>query len=175
MAVGGTVGLVNGMVFTPTKEGESGWNRIGRGITDGATFATLGGVATKLAPMAEGTGFMGRMKMNAYSGAAAGAVNSEVDGLMHGRQVGLGELALNTAGWTIGNVAFGEALHGLGKVGAKYFPQAKVNEIQLGNLSNMKVEEVAALRSQLNAMKTEAARAKGATAEATTGAGEQAV
>ncbi len=175
MAVGGTVGLVNGMVFTPTKEGESGWNRIGRGITDGATFATLGGVATKLAPMAEGTGFMGRMKMNAYSGAAAGAVNSEVDGLMHGRQVGLGELALNTAGWTIGNVAFGEALHGLGKVGAKYFPQAKVNEIQLGNLSNMKVEEVAALRSQLNAMKTEATRAKGATAEATTGAGEQAV
>lgn len=176
MAVGGTVGLVNGMVFTPTKEGESGWNRIGRGITDGATFATLGGVATKLAPMAEGTGFMGRMKMNAYSGAAAGVVNSEVDGLMHGRQVGLGEMALNTAGWTIGNVAFGEALHGLGKVGAKYFPQAKVDEIQLGNLSNMKPEEVAALRSQLTAMKAEMAQARsnGSAAEATVTSGESA-
>lgn len=177
MAVGGTVGLVNGMVFTPTKEGESGWNRIGRGITDGATFATLGGVATKLAPMAEGTGVMGRLKMNAYSGAAAGMVNSEVDGLMHGRQVGLGEMALNTAGWTLGNMAFGEALHGLGKVGAKYFPQAKVDEIQLGNLTNMKPGEAAALRSQLNAMKAEMAQARtngAAAAESSVAAGETA-
>ncbi len=160
IAVGGAVGLVNGAILTPTKEGESGWNRVGRGVTDMATFATLGGVATKLAPMAEGTGFMGRLKVNGYSGAAAGAVNSEVDGLMHGRQVGLGEMALNTAGWTVGNIAFGEGLHGLGKVGAKFFPQAKINEINLGNLSNMTPQEAAALKQQITAMKTEMAAAR---------------
>ena len=168
IAVGGGVGLVNGAILTPTAEGESGFSRIGRGVTDAATFATLGGVAAKLAPMAEGAGWAGRMKMNAYSGAAAGAVNSEVDGLMHGRQVGLGEMALNTAGWTIGNVAFGEALHGLGKVGAKYFPQAKekVGEIQLGNLSNMTPQEAASIRSQVAAMRAEMAKGKTSTAAA---------
>ncbi len=41
MAVGGSVGLINGAILTPTKEGESGWNRVGRGVTDMATFATL--------------------------------------------------------------------------------------------------------------------------------------
>lgn len=169
IAVGGAVGLVNGAILTPTKEGESGWNRVGRGVTDMATFATLGGVAAKLHPMAEGAGFMGRLKVNGYSGAAAGAVNSEVDGLMHGRQVGLGELALNTAGWTVGNIAFGEGLHGLGKVGSKFFPQAKINEVSLGNLSNMTPQEAAALKQQMTAMRAEmaASRKSGETAEAT--------
>ncbi len=119
--------------------------------------------------MAEGAGFMGRMKVNAYSGAAAGVVNSEVDGLMHGRQVGLGELALNTAGWTAGNIAFGEALHGLGKVGSKFLPQAKINEINLGNLSNMTQQEAAALKEKITAMRADisATRKTAETAEAT--------
>lgn len=172
MAVGGTVGLVNGMVFTPTKEGESGWNRIGRGVTDAATFATLGGVATKLAPMAEGTGFMGRMKMNAYSGAAAGAVNSEVDGLMHGRQVGLGEMAVNTAGWTLGNVAFGEALHGLSVASKKFMPNHVPFEASLSNMSGLKDWEVTLMRRDIQAARAklatgrDAAAAQGTVAEA---------
>lgn len=177
MAVGGTVGLVNGMILTPTKEGESGWNRIGRGVTDAATFATLGGVATKLAPMAEGTGFMGRMKMNAYSGAAAGAVNSEVDGLMHGRQVGLGEMATNTAAWTLGNVAFGEALHGLGAASKKFMPKHEPFEASVSNMSGLKDWEVTVMKRDIEAARakvaastgasTEAAASTGATAEAT--------
>lgn len=175
MAVGGSVGLIHGSLLTPLKEGESNWNRLGNGVTEMATFATLGGVATKLQPMAE-AGMVGRMKMNAYSGAAAGVVNSQFEGWTHGRQAGLGETLVNTAGWTVGNVAFGEAFHGLGKLGKQYFPNLNnMGETSLaGNLA-MKPQEAAALRQQLSAMKAEAANLRGANGgpvDATRGAGD---
>ncbi len=160
MAVGGTVGLINGAVLTPTKEGESGWNRVGKGFTDMATFATLGGVAAKFQPLAE-TGFVGRLKANSISGAAAGVVNSELDGLTHGRQVGVGEMALNTAGWMAGNVLFGEAINGAGKLGNKFFPNLNLGDNTVGKISGAKPEDLAALRQQLAGMKADMAKGAG--------------
>ncbi|MCC6979914.1 MAG: hypothetical protein IT343_16470 [Candidatus Melainabacteria bacterium] len=174
MAVGGSVGLVHGSLLTPLKEGENNWNRLGNGVTEMATFATLGGVATKLQPMAE-AGMMGRIKMNAASGAAAGVVNSQLEGWTHGRQAGLGETALNTAGWMVGNVAFGEAFHGFGKLGKQFFPNLNMGETSLASNLAMKPEEAAAIRQNLAAMKAEAAAMRGQTSgpiDATRGTSE---
>lgn len=156
MAVGGSVGLVHGSLLTPLKEGESNWNRLGNGVTEMATFATLGGVATKLQPMAE-AGMVGRMKMNAYSGAAAGVVNSQFEGWTHGRQAGLGETLVNTAGWTVGNVAFGEAFHGLGKMSKQFFPNLNMGETSVAGQLGLRPEEAA----NLAAIKREAAALRG--------------
>jgi len=160
MAVGGSVGLVHGALLTPLKEGESNWNRLGNGVTEMATFATLGGVATKLQPMAE-AGFIGRVKMNAASGAAAGVVNSQFEGWTHGRQAGVSETLINTAGWTLGNVAFGELFHGAAKVGSKYFPNLAKGDTSIGGTLAMKPEEAAMLRQHMSAMKAEAAALRG--------------
>lgn len=154
--IGATVGLFNGAVLTATKEGESGWNRLGRGVTDAATFATLGGVATKLHPMAA-EGFVGRAKMNAISGGAAGVVNSQMDGWTHGRQAGLGETAVNTLGWAAGNVAFGEAFHGLGKA----FPKLGLGDTStVAGAIKLSAADEAALKSAMESAHAKAAAEK---------------
>jgi hypothetical protein len=174
MAIGGSVGLVNGAILTPTKEGESGWNRVGRGVTDMATFATLSGVATKLAPLAEGTGFVGRLKVNGYSGAAAGVVNSQLDGWTHGRQAGVGETLLNTLAWTGGNIAFGEAFHGLGKAGAKYFPNFNLGETNLAGSMKLNPSDEAAIKEAVERFRSgKVARQESASTAETAATAEQ--
>ena len=111
---GALVGLANGGLLTPTKEGESGFQRIGNGLVEAGTFATLGGMSSKYAD-ALSQGFLSRVKANAVSGGSAGLVHSQLDAWTHGRTAGVDETLMNTAGWALGNVAFGEGAHWFGK------------------------------------------------------------
>lgn len=113
-ANGGIVGFVNGSILTPTREGESGWNRLGHGVVEAGTFATLGGVATKYSE-ALTRGFLSRVKANAVAGGAAGFVNSNLDAWTHGKLASVEGTLMNTAGWAVGNIAFGEGAHVFGK------------------------------------------------------------
>lgn len=114
MVTAGTTGAVFGGVFKPVKEGESGYQRIGNGITEAATFITLSAVAGKYRTSFSDD-FGGRLQLNALSGGAAGAVNANIDAIMHGRVASVENTLMNSAGWAIGNAVAGEALHHVGK------------------------------------------------------------
>jgi hypothetical protein len=113
-ANGALVGFANGSILTPTKEGESGFQRLGNGLTEAGTFATLGGMSSKYAD-ALSQGFLSRVRANAVSGGTAGLVHSQLHAWTHGRTAGVEETLMNTAGWAVGNVAFGEGAHWFGK------------------------------------------------------------
>lgn len=113
-ANGALVGFANGSILTPTKEGESSFQRLGNGLVEAGTFATLGGMSSKYAD-ALSQGFLSRVKANAISGGSAGLVHSQLDAWTHGRTAGVEDTLMNTAGWAAGNIAFGEGAHWFGK------------------------------------------------------------
>lgn len=109
-----SVGLVNGAFLTPTGPNETPWRRLGNGVTEAATFGTLGGISACESKALSGP-FISRIQSNFVSGAAAGVVHAQVDALTRGRIASLNDTADSAAGWAVGNVVLSEGLHSAGK------------------------------------------------------------
>ena len=112
---GGAVGLTNGGILTPVQEGESPWRRLGNGVVEAGTFAALSGISARNNEMLT-KGFWSRINANAISGGGAGLVHSNLDAWTHGRLAGVNETLMDTTGWAVGNIAFGEGAHLVGRV-----------------------------------------------------------
>ncbi len=128
----GATGFIVGSVLTPSEKGKNFWeSRLATGLTDGATFATLGVTAkslggTKALASTSESLLLSRVSkatgVGVLSGLPAGLVNAEFDSITHGR--GLAKLD-EVAGRMKDFALFGGLLGGASAVKVRPFALAE--------------------------------------------------
>lgn len=123
--IAATTGMINGALLTPTRDGESQWSRLGQGITQAGTFATM----SLVAPMCKVTlpttmlnaasrDLLSSASRNALTGLTGGFVNANLEAFTHGRIADPLTDLRSALSWGIGNVAVGTAIDAVGARGA---------------------------------------------------------
>jgi hypothetical protein len=116
----GTTGMIYGTMLDPTgdKPGNFFYNRIANGLTEGATWAAIGGTTSaleggKFVQPAQFRTLRGYVTLGAMSGVAGGIVHSETNSLLHtgqfasAREVAGDSLAYGVSGGMFGALNFG--------------------------------------------------------------------